>query len=71
MLLIHLAGKRIVVIGNDVNFFITAFIKVSLAFIRYTSFLTHFMLVKIFIFVSSEVQIPLVTNFEVVLIKKL
>ena len=63
----------IVVICTDFNFFVTTFIKFLLAFVRDTSFLTYFMLVQIFmgffIFINSEVQINLITNFEMALIK--
>ena len=45
----------------------------SSAFVGVTTFLTHFMLVQIFmgsfIFIPSEVQINLTTNFEMALIK--
>ena len=53
-----------VIICNDVNFFVTTFIKFLLVFVRDTSFFTRFMLVEIFIFTNFEVQINLITNFE-------
>ena len=55
------------------NLFVTTFINSLLTFIKDTSFLSHVMLVQIFmgslIFINSGVQVYLITNFEMPLIK--